>query len=342
MMNKDEYIKELDNIKAPDELKKRILDSKDSKEKSRQKKKVRPWQIIAAAVACVVVVTAIIPLFASARLGASKSMDRSTAEPVYGSYSYNTATDDASYETAAEPSVQAVNTTASKAAVTSVSNRKITKNAEIYVQTKNMTEFIDSLNKKTNELGGYNEVLNISSYSSGSADLTVRIPAEKLDEFVETINEIGTIQSKIVSVKDITDSYQDTESEIKALETEIKALLGILEKCETVADSIEVQSRLSEVRGRLDLLKSQKANYDSMISYSVVSITVQEEERIIRNDDSFSSRVKTKFEDSVYNITNFFKNIAVGLIGGILYILIIAAVAAVVIVIIKKKRNNKK
>ncbi|MBQ7596861.1 MAG: DUF4349 domain-containing protein, partial [Clostridia bacterium] len=137
-------------------------------------------------------------------------------------------------------------------------------------------------------------------------------------------------------------TYIDVESNIKALETEEKALLGILEKCKSVSETIEVQDRLSQVRGKLESLKSQKANLDSQISYSKISISVSEERRIVENDDSFSARLKTKFEDSIYNISAFFEELAVNLFGGILYILLIGVVVFVIVIIIKKIRKNRK
>ncbi len=335
-MNKDDYINEMDKIKAPEELKQRIMEAKNSSRNNTGKKRnKRIITIVASAAAVVLVFTGIISISsASAGLfeNASSSIDSFTSH--YGaakksSYSNDAVQDELAY-------------TPEESGETNIAERKVVKNASLYVQTKLLTDFIESINEKTKKLGGYSESVEVSNYDSGSAELNIRIPAEKLEDFISAVEEIATVKSKNISSSDVTDSYIDVESNIKALETEEKALLGILEKCKSVSETIEVQDRLSQVRGKLESLKSQKASLDSQISYSRISISVSEEKRIIESDDSFSSRLKTKFEDSVYNISSFFETLAVNLFGGILYIILIGAVAAVVILIVRKKRKKSK
>lgn len=331
-MNKDDYIKEMSKVKAPQELKEKILNDKYNNRKIKKKK--NGLRYLAVAAACVVLVAGIVPLASYLTTGA-KSTDKA-------SY-YAADESDANYAAPVEESIgeSASASANSSYSVKTNSDRKITKNAELTVQTKNLTEFIDSLNKKTEELEGYNESLNVGDYSSGYAQIQVRIPADNLDAFIAAVDEMATVKSRNVTLRDITDSYTDVESHIKALETEVTALLGILEKCQTVAETIEVQDRLAQVRGELDSLKSQKQNYDSQIRYSAVSISVSEEERIVKSDKSFSSRLKTKFEDSLYNIGNFFEELAVNLFGGILYILIAAAAVTAIVFIVKAIRRKK-
>lgn len=341
MMNKDEYIRELDGIKAPEELKQRILENKNSSvAKTKKKKNKKLIAILASAAAVVIVFTGVIGIFSESNRLFSKAeaFDGFTESGYSSSKSSYAANDSAAENSFSEESVSGSTPYSNKI---NVSERKVVKDASLYVQTKTLSDFIDSVNESTKSLGGFSESINIRSYESGSAELTVRIPAEKLDEFIASIEKSATVKSKNISSEDITDSYTDVDSHIKALETEEKALLNILEKCTTVKDTIEVQNRLSEVRSQLENYKSQKANMDSQVSYSKVTISVSEEKRIIETDDSFSSRLKTKFEDSVYNIGHFFENLAVNLLGGILYILIIGAVATGIVLIYKKSRKKR-
>ena len=63
-----------------------------------------------------------------------------------------------------------------------------------------------------------------------------------------------------------------------------------------------------------------------------------------KSNGSFSQEVKTKFVNSLYNLGNTFKNIAVFILGASPYLVLIAVVAVVVILIVKakkKKRNNR-
>ncbi len=330
MMNKDKYVQAMDNITMPEELRESILAQSKTAGKSRKKKN---WKIAAIAAACLTVAfaVAIIPL--TATLGASKSAADKMTKESYSEYSNETA-DEVSLGTqdAAAPAV--TETTAASA-------RKIVKNAEVYVETKDMKTFMKAVNQKLDTLGGYTESLQENNYDNMSIQMTARVPAEKLDEFLQTLETVGTAQSKNVSKSDVTDAYADTEGHITALETEEKALLKILEKCETVEDAMSVQKRLAEVRGELNGYRAQKKNYDSQIAYSIVRMEVSEAERIVRHDDSFSAQIKEKFEDSLYNIGGFFESLAVNLFGGILYVLLLAAAVVVVILIIRRVRTKR-
>lgn len=210
------------------------------------------------------------------------------------------------------------------------------------METKNADELIKNINSQISSLKGYTSSLNQSKYNGYlTVDTNVCVPAEKLDEFLDFLEKSGTITSKNVETADVTDDYTDTESQIKALETEEKALLGILEKCENVQDTMNVQERLTSVRGELESLKSQKKNYDQRIAYSEVLINISEVERVKKTPTSFGSQVSEKFSESLYNIGQFFRNLGVFVLGASPYFVIAAVVIVVAVIIIKKKRNKK-
>ena len=66
--------------------------------------------------------------------------------------------------------------------------RKIIKNGNLSIQTLEFEAFIDNLNQTILEMGGYVESSNINGNSFNrnsmrSANITVRIPADNLDDF---------------------------------------------------------------------------------------------------------------------------------------------------------------
>lgn len=336
-MNKDNYIKAVDEITAPDSLKEKI---ETAKNKAPKKSKV-PYKAIGAIAACLVLVAGIFTSVNGMKMGSQKySSDGIYNENAENGYSYaNTKnkTEDMADEDADIADDGFANGT--QLMSKTEAKRKVIKNAELYIQTKDYNEFISALSKKIDEFEGYTDSLDENNYSSKSAEIVVRIPSENLEKFLAGVDIIGTVQSKKISKSDVTDTYTDIESHITALDTEEKALLKILENCKTVSETIEVQSRLSEVRAEAERYKSQKKSYDSLISYSTVTISISEEERIVRTDASFFAQLKEKFIGSIYNIGDFCQSFALTVLGNILYILMVAVVAAVVIIIVKKKKK---
>ena len=135
-------------------------------------------------------------------------------------------------------------------------SRKLITTMNISSETEDLDSVLSEVQNKVKELGGYiesSDIYNGSSYYSGSrptrnAYLTLRIPANNLDKFVDVVEGSTNITNKSTSVEDVTLNYVDIESKKNALTSEEKRLLEILESAETVEDIITVESRLSEVR----------------------------------------------------------------------------------------------
>lgn len=133
--------------------------------------------------------------------------------------------------------------------------RKIIKNAVISIRTNNIDSFISSVNRDVNKTGGFVEELYDDTGKNRNVNMTLKIPADKLDEFLNSLSAKGTVESKNISNSDITDSYIETQSKINALEAEEKALLKLLESAENLSDVISLQDRLSQVRESLKAAK---------------------------------------------------------------------------------------
>lgn len=227
------------------------------------------------------------------------------------------------------------------------SARKLIRDAELEVETKDYDAFMTSLKKSVSAVKGYTESCDENGYSgyysSRYANIVVRIPSEKFDSFLESLSGLATVTRKNVSVRDVTSQYIDTESHIKALETEQDALLGILAKANTVDEIITVQSRLSEVRAQLESYKSQLKNLENLVSYSTFTIFVNEVERVTpAEQEGFFSEIKSRLSENLYSLGQGFRSFAVWFISSIPYILIWAVVIAVVIVILKKIIKKRK
>ena len=90
-----------------------------------------------------------------------------------------------------------------------------------------------------------------------------RIPADRLDRFVETVESAGNVTSKQEQVTDVTLQYSDTESRKKSLEIEQERLWALLEKAESLDAVVALEARLSEIRYELESYTSQLRPYDN-------------------------------------------------------------------------------
>lgn len=109
-----------------------------------------------------------------------------------------------------------------------------------------------------------------------SAWYTLRFPRENYAAVTGALSSIGNVTYLTNDATNITTQYTDTESRLAAYETEEERLLEILSQAETVEDMISVESRLSEIRYEKEYLTSQLTNWDNQVSYSTISLNIQE------------------------------------------------------------------
>ncbi len=232
-------------------------------------------------------------------------------------------------------------------------NRKLITTVNISAETDDMDKSLGAIENKVKALGGYIEKSDIyngsySSHVSRNASLTVRIPKERLDEFIEVIEGGNNITNKSVNVDDVTLSYVDTESRKNSLRTEEKRLLDIMEKAETVEDIIIIEDKLASVRYELESIESQLRSYDNKIDYSTVYIDlsevrvftpVEEESALTRMGNGF----KESMSDVIDGIVEFFIWVVVH-IPQLIFLLIIAVLIFVIcrIVLAASKKSRAK
>lgn len=215
-------------------------------------------------------------------------------------------------------------------------------------ETEDLDVLMEALNGKISGLGGYVEdqdSYNGSMYSSRryrSASLTVRIPAQRVDEFTEEMSGIANVVSTNLSREDITLSYVATESRVKALQTEEARLLELMEQAETMADLLEIESRLTDVRYELENRASQLRLYDNQVDYATIYLSIDEvQEYTPVEEPTVWERISGGFVSSVKGVGNGLLDLLVWVLAKSPYLVILGGVTVGVVVLIKKRKARK-
>lgn len=246
---------------------------------------------------------------------------------------------------------------AEEAPETVAPERKLIKNVNLSVETEQFDSLMPVIEQRVSALGGYIEDMSSYSrnneYSSGYqgtkylryANMTVRIPRENLDVFLEEVGAQSNVVSRSESVTDVTLQYVDLESHKKALLTEQDRLLELMEQAETVEDIISIESRLSEVRYQIESMEAQLRTYDNKIDYSTVYLSIDEVEHYSPAEDATTGeRIRNGFMESVEGVGRGFRNFAIWFLVNIPYLLVwvVAVVIVVLIVRVFVKRSAKR
>lgn len=234
------------------------------------------------------------------------------------------------------------------------SDRKLIRTVNIRAETADQDTLLADLDAKVAELGGYvqNKSVNNNKSSSRTATLVLRIPANKLDSFVDHVEGETNILSVNENAEDVTLKYISITSRITALETEEARLLELIEKAENLSALLQLESKLTEVRTKLEEYKSQLKVYDNLVDYATVNLTITEvkEYTVVEEEEpSTWERISTGFVSSVKGAWSIVREIFVFFIVALPYLVLLAIVPTIVLVavlviikIVKKRRNQPK
>lgn len=216
-------------------------------------------------------------------------------------------------------------------------------------ETEDLDALMDALNETISALNGYVEDQNSyngSLYSSRryrSASLTVRIPAERVEEFTTQVSGIANVVSTNLSREDITLNYVATESRVAALKTEEARLLELMEQAETMADLLEIESRLTDVRYELENRASQLRLYDNQVDFATIYLSVDEvQEYTPVEEPTLWERISGGFMSSLKGLGNGLLDLLVWVLANSPYLLVAGIVAVIVISLVKKRNKHKK
>ena len=219
-------------------------------------------------------------------------------------------------------------------------NEKIIKTVELSVETKEYEAYLKSLTASVSAAGGYVETsttdLGSSAYSNRYATYTVRIPSANLDAFINAANEKGTVVSKTENQQNVTLEYVDLESRIEAYKTEKATLTGLLEKAASLENVLAIQERLSEVNYQIETYTSQLKVLENRVSYSTVTMRINEVERVTESKPTVWTRIKNRFLNNLDILADGFIDLVVTVVGGLPVIVPLGIGIFLAIIIIRK------
>ena len=228
---------------------------------------------------------------------------------------------------------------------------KLIKTVNMNVETQEYETLMANLQERVKELGGY--VQNMESHNGSAysysrtkkyANLTIRIPQQKLDEFVGSVSDLANVVSRSESVDDVTLQYVDMQSHKESLQVEQARLLELLERAESLEDIITLENRLTSVRYQIESMESSLRTFDDQVDYSTVYLRVDEVQVftvVEEEEETVWERMVNGFKDSLTDVKDGFVDFGVWFVVNIPYLVIWAVVITIAILIFKKIRKKK-
>ena len=223
-------------------------------------------------------------------------------------------------------------------------------------QTKEYEKALDGILAALAQHGGYEESLTSSGKSYYSSDyytrtarMTLRVPSENLEKFLNEVGGLINVISQSSSQSNVTSQYYDTKARLEVLESERQAYEEMLKMAKEVSEVLQIKDRLYQTISEIESAKTQLNVYDNKVSFSTVTITLEEVKDYVEVPTAkitFGERIARSFKQSWKNFADGFQDFTVWLVGAIPTLLILAVIfgggAAIIVTAIKKAKKNKK
>ncbi len=259
----------------------------------------------------------------------------------------NAATGTASYDAGGD-SIAAEEAIASDAEVSvdeSAYGAKLIRTVRMEVETTDFDTLLATLRTRAEEMGGYVESTQTSTPAEDEnrwSYLTVRIPSDRLDDFLDMVGENGNVTYTDESVEDVTLSYVDLDTRLSALRAEQETLLSLMEEAEALEDVIAIQSQLTEVGYEIESYESQLRVLENQIDYSTVYLSVDEVERETETGGTtFGENVGTRIRNNLYRLRQGLRNFAIGFLGLLPILILLAAIVVAIALILRRFVRQK-
>ncbi len=230
---------------------------------------------------------------------------------------------------------------------------KIIYSANATVETTDFDGSLKKLEELIAQYGGFIESSSISGNnyynsshgyaSSRSAEYRVRIPSRDFGTLMNSLSALGNVPYSYTYSENITSQYYDVQARLDACRTQEQSLLDMMAKADKVSDMLEIQAQLSDVRYRIESLQSTLTNWDRQVSYSTISLSLQEVEIYTPEAKaSFGEQLGLALSRGLKSVGVFFRDLLLWLLEALPALLLLAAIVVLAVVLIRRGRRRAK
>lgn len=216
--------------------------------------------------------------------------------------------------------------------------------ANLELETTEFEKAASDVATLVSQAGGYFEQRSVRNYSSGyhSASYTVRIPAERFENFLNQIGDLCHVTYKTDSAQDITEQYYDADSRLKTAQIKLERLQELLGRADNMADVITIESAISDTEYQIEWLSGELRHYDALVGYSTIYITLNEVQRLTEVETeppTFGQRFAGAFRTGLESFVEFLEDLALFLAEAWLPLLVLAGIVVLLVRLARRKKG---
>lgn len=153
---------------------------------------------------------------------------------------------------------------------------KIIRTGSIELEVSDVPKALRTARDGILAMGGYVGASSTSDIADQPlAEITYRIPADRWEDALDLLRGLNGLTTKVVTehteAVEVTGQVIDLQARIKNLEASEAALQAIAERATKISDVLEVEARLTEVRGQIEQLSAQLKDLNDRAGFATLT-----------------------------------------------------------------------
>lgn len=154
--------------------------------------------------------------------------------------------------------------------------RDVIYNGSLTVEVSDATEAKRQLIGLVTSING---IVSSSSTVRSRTGLTtmqysLRVPAAKFEQTVQTLSELGTVRNQQSTAEDVTADIAAGEGRARALANAEQTTIALLAKARNTSERLAIHRRLDEIRAEREAIKEQTERFKSLSAMSMLDVTL--------------------------------------------------------------------
>jgi uncharacterized protein YceK len=169
---------------------------------------------------------------------------------------------------------------------------------------------------------------------AGSATLTLRVPADAVEDVRDQLKELGTVEETDFSSVDVGTQQRDLDTRISTLRASIARYTSWLADADTTADLIQLEQAIAERQNELESLEAQQRALDDKVAMSTITLQLRSVALAPPPDgpDNFWEGLVVGWNGFVA----FWGGVAVALGVGLPWLVVLGVVLTVVVLLVRR------
>ena len=151
---------------------------------------------------------------------------------------------------------------------------RIVRTGSLQLDVKDVKTSLNAARDAITGMGGY---IGASQQSNDGtsivATVTYRIPESRWEEALAALRSLGDEVGEKTDAAEVTNQIVDLAARIRNLQASETALVRHAADSAKISDLLEVESRLTDVRGQIEQLTAQQKNLENQAAYGTLAVT---------------------------------------------------------------------